>query len=68
MRRPSTGSAPLRLTAVLLLATATGGCALAAGAWSWLALGSFYVALVVLGPTIGAWWVYWSRRDQDRPR
>ncbi len=65
MRRPSTTSARLWLTAVLLVSTAVGAAGLAAGAWSWLTLGSFYVALVVLGPTITAWWGYWKRRDTD---
>jgi hypothetical protein len=40
----------------------------AGGGWSWIALVSFYVALVVLGPTIGSWWVLWSRRDEERRR
>jgi len=35
--------------------------------WSWVALVSFYVALVVLAPTIGAWWVYWTRRPPRDP-
>jgi len=38
----------------------------AGGGWSWIALVSLYVALVVLGPTIGSWWVLWSRRDDER--
>jgi hypothetical protein len=66
VRHPSTTSSRLWLTAVLLVSSAVGAAGLAAGAWSWLTLGSFYVALVVLGPTIAAWWGYWKRRDLGR--
>jgi hypothetical protein len=40
----------------------------AGGGWSWIALLSLYLTLLVLGPTIAAWWVLWSRRDDQNRR
>lgn len=40
----------------------------AGGGWSWIALLSLYLTLLVLGPTIAAWWVLWNRRDDQNRR
>jgi hypothetical protein len=40
----------------------------AGAGWSWIALLSLYVTLLLLGPTIAAWWMLWSRRDDQNRR
>ncbi len=66
MERPSLRSVAIGLSAVLVTSVTVGS--LTIEDWSWTAVVSLYVTLVVLGPTIAAWWRLWNQHDQNRRR
>jgi hypothetical protein len=66
MERLSLRTLAIALSAVLVSAVTLGS--LTYTDWSWTAVVSMYVALVVLGPTISAWWRLWNQHHQNPRR